>query len=53
MWALEMYRQHLASLLERGMEASALLTELEKLDYLSRFYRYYNMRVRFALAVVR
>lgn len=41
-WALEMYRQHLASLLERGMEASALLTELEKLDYLSRFYRYYN-----------
>jgi hypothetical protein len=42
-WALEMYRQHLASLLERGMEASALLTELEKLDYLSRFYRYYNM----------
>jgi hypothetical protein len=41
-WLLEIYRQQLASLLERGMEASALLTELEKLDYLARFQSYYS-----------
>ncbi|MGI6573782.1 MAG: alpha-2-macroglobulin family protein [Fermentimonas sp.] len=41
-WALELYRQHMASLLERKMEVSVLLTELEKLDYLARFQSYYK-----------
>ena len=35
LWTLETYRQLMASLLERGMQQSVLLTELEKLDYLS------------------
>ncbi len=42
-WTLEIYRQQLASLLERGMEASILLTELEKLDHLARYHSYYQL----------
>lgn len=34
LWVLEYYRQHLASLLDRELRQSVLLTELEKLDYL-------------------
>ncbi len=44
-WALELYRQHMASLLKRGMEASVLLTELEKLNFLIRFPNYYQTYV--------
>ena len=34
LWVLEYYRQHLASLLDRGLRQSVLLTEIEKLNYL-------------------
>jgi uncharacterized protein YfaS (alpha-2-macroglobulin family) len=35
LWSLETYRKFIASLLEREMHASVLLTELELLDFLS------------------
>lgn len=36
LWTLETYRKLMASLQGRGMDSSVLLTELDKLDYLSR-----------------
>lgn len=42
LWVLEYYRLHLTSLLGRGLRQSVLLTELEKLDYLSRLYNAYQ-----------
>ena len=33
-WALEMYRRHLVSLQERGMDESVMHVELGKLDHL-------------------
>lgn len=41
LWVLENYRKHLVSLLDRSMSHSALLTELNKLDYLSRLQNAY------------
>lgn len=35
-WTLEYYRGYLSSLIERGMNESALLTQLDKLDHLRR-----------------
>lgn len=43
LWVLETYRKHLSSLLNRQMHHSALLTELDKLDYLSRLHNAYEM----------
>ena len=42
LWVLEYYRKHMASLLDRGLHQSVLLTELEKLDYLSRLHNAYQ-----------
>jgi hypothetical protein len=44
LWTLENYRKHLALLLGRDMRHSALLTELDKLDYLSRLQGAYVTR---------
>lgn len=41
LWALENYRKLLSSLLGRGMRHSVLLTELDKLDYLSNLQNAY------------
>jgi hypothetical protein len=42
LWTLEIYRQLMASLLKRGMRQSVLLTELDKLDYLSALHSAYT-----------
>ena len=42
LWTLETYRQLMASLLKRGMRQSVLLTELDKLDYLSVLHSVYT-----------
>ena len=42
LWALETYRVFLASLQERKMNQSIVLTELDKLDYLSRLDNAYR-----------
>lgn len=44
LWTLETYRKLIASLLKRDMKQSVLLTELNKLDYLSRFHSVYTTR---------
>lgn len=42
LWTLETYRQLMASLLKRGMRQSVLMTELDKLDYLSVLHAAYT-----------
>lgn len=44
LWTLETYRQLMASLLKREMQQSVLLTELDKLDYLSVLHAVYTTR---------
>ena len=41
-WVLEAYRDYLSSLVNRGMKESALLVELQKLDYLQILPTYYE-----------
>lgn len=42
LWALETYKKHLASLLDRNMHSSTLLTDLERIDYLRRLRTSYD-----------
>ncbi len=42
LWVLETYKKHLSSLLERNMHSSALLSDLERIDYLRKYRYAYN-----------
>jgi|AGTN01.3.fsa_nt_gi Large extracellular alpha-helical protein len=50
LWAPETYRKWLASLQERKMDQSVVLTELDKLDYLSRLYNAHATHAQPSLA---
>lgn len=42
LWTLEAYKDFIISLMNRGMDESILLTELDRIDYLDEFPSYYE-----------